>query len=401
MRSIHPQVLFLDHTREILGGAEINLIELLRHSRTSQQFCATVGCPEGGELWKALGVEEIRRIPYELPDEIARFKVVGQKQTRLGSLIAAFRSARHGRRVVLNLIREIRPDVVVTIPNKDHLVCGPAVRAAKVPLVAWFNDILSEDFFPWFLRQGLAMSLRRNAARAVAVSEFSRCSLLRHGLNPGRVRVIHNGVAIPGVSGGGSRELRARLGLPESCLLAGLIGRWTPWKGQELLVEIARRISAAAGPWHFVVMGGVYGAERAFADRVISEIHRSGLDSFVHILPFQQDVCRIISELDVLLHTSLKPEPFGRVLIEAMSCGVPVVASREGGVPEIVRDGENGLLCSVGDAAGYAAALTRLGGDPGMRLRLGAQGRRWVESRFSLERVLQDWGGLIQELVGE
>lgn len=401
MRSIHPQVLFLDHTRDILGGAEINLIELLRHSRPQQQFSATVGCAEGGELWRVLRSEKTRCIPYELPAAIARFKVVGQKQTRIGSLITAFGFARQGRKVVLNLIREVRPDVVVSIPNKDHLVGGPAARAAKVPLVAWFNDILSADFFPWYLRQGLAMSLRRNAARTVAVSEFSRHSLIQHGLRPDRVRVIHNGVVIPQNSPQSRGELRARLGLSESSLLAGLIGRWTPWKGQELLVDMARLVSGSAGPWHFVVMGGVYGAEREFADRVISEIQRSGLASTVHILPFQQDVCSVIRELDVLLHTSLKPEPFGRVLIEAMSCGIPVVAGRDGGVPEIVTDGENGLLCTAGDAAGYARALNQLGSDPGMRRRLGANGRRCVESRFSLERVKQDWDRLIQELTGE
>ncbi|MCC6234089.1 MAG: glycosyltransferase family 4 protein, partial [Verrucomicrobiales bacterium] len=105
-----------------------------------------------------------------------------------------------------------------------------------------------------------------------------------------------------------------------------------------------------------------------------------------------------LSDLDLLVHASLKPEPFGRVLIEAMAVGVPVIAARAGGVPEIVTHELNGMLATPGDLTAYSAALGRLIQDSEYRHRMAEAGRRTVVERFSLERVVDDFETLFASL---
>jgi glycosyltransferase involved in cell wall biosynthesis len=94
--------------------------------------------------------------------------------------------------------------------------------------------------------------------------------------------------------------------------------------------------------------------------------------------------------LDIVVHASTQPEPFGRVVVEAMACGRPVVVSRSGGVAELVRDDENALGFRPGDAAAMSGCIERLAGDAGLRRQLGIQARRWAEQRFDRSRLAEE-----------
>jgi glycosyltransferase involved in cell wall biosynthesis len=102
----------------------------------------------------------------------------------------------------------------------------------------------------------------------------------------------------------------------------------------------------------------------------------------VHFLGHRDDVPEILAALDVLVHVPSAPEPFGRVVAEAMAVGKPVVAARAGGLPEIVEHEVTGLLVPPGDPSACAAAVLRLLADPALRARLGTAGRRRAEERF-------------------
>lgn len=102
--------------------------------------------------------------------------------------------------------------------------------------------------------------------------------------------------------------------------------------------------------------------------------------------------------MDAVAHTSVVAEPFGRVVVEAMMCGRPVVATRGGGVTEIIRDGETGLLVPPADAPALAAALGRILTDPTLAEKLGKKGREDVMRRFSLEETCRTISALLSEV---
>jgi glycosyltransferase involved in cell wall biosynthesis len=172
-----------------------------------------------------------------------------------------------------------------------------------------------------------------------------------------------------------------------SDLLAfGIIGQLLEWKGQHVFLEAAKRVFDRCNNCVAVIVGGEpgrsgkqmeylrdYAAKLAIADRVRFTGHRS-------------DVPQVMAELDVVVHASIKPEPFGTVVAEAMAMKRAVIAARNGGMPEYVEDGVNGLLSTPGDAGQLAEAILRLLGDADLRRRMGENGRRTVIERFAADK---------------
>jgi glycosyltransferase involved in cell wall biosynthesis len=276
---------------------------------------------------------------------------------------------------------------VVSCTNKDHLASWPACRRARIPSVWWVNDILSRDFFPWIVRRTFVRQARRGATRLVAVSEYVRNVLLRHALFPGRVVTIHNGIPLERYQRRPRGFLRALLNLGPDEFLLGVAGRFTPWKGQDFFVRLAEAWVKRSRPGHFVLIGHSFNEDQPFERQLRDEVRGRGLDERVHFVPFQSDIAAALSDLDVFVHTSTKPEPFGRVLIEAMAVEVPVIAANHGGVPEIVTHGVNGLLAAPGTLRAYLSAMEALHRDERLRTRFAAAGRARVVDQFPIARV--------------
>ena len=158
---------------------------------------------------------------------------------------------------------------------------------------------------------------------------------------------------------------------------------------------MALTLKDAVSGVRFLVSGGpIYETEghEGYAERLRRRVVDLGLGGRVHLLGNRDDVPEILAGVDVLVHVPSAPEPFGRVVAEAMAVGKPVVAANAGGLPEIVEDEVTGLLVPPGDPSACAAAVTRLLADPALRARFGAAGRRQAEQRFDpavhAERVM-------------
>jgi len=165
------------------------------------------------------------------------------------------------------------------------------------------------------------------------------------------------------------------------------------WKGQHVFLDA---LAAMEGVQAVIVGGALFGQE-AYEARIREQASRLGLDGRVRFLGFRSDVPELMASMDVVAHTSIVAEPFGRVVVEAMMCGRPVVATRGGGVTEIIRDGETGLLVPPGDAAALAGALGTILSDPALAQRLGQSGRDDVSDRFSLEETCRSVSALLTE----
>lgn len=231
-----------------------------------------------------------------------------------------------------------------------------------------------------------AFALRR-AAAVVAPSRAGALAVAPSLAHSGRLHVVPNGVSDAFFTARGS-GLRAALRIPDQTPLAGIVGRLDPHKGHEVLLR------AFAGPAvppdaHLAVVGaealaGSLPRVRGFEDRLRALAAELGLAGRVHFLGHRDDVAGVLTQLDAVAVPSTAPESAPRAIAEAQAAGRAVVASRIGGVPELVEHGTTGLLVPPGDPAALAAALGSVLRDGALRGRLGAAANAHARERYAL-----------------
>lgn len=154
--------------------------------------------------------------------------------------------------------------------------------------------------------------------------------------------------------------------------------------------------SAGAGSAHVLLVGdALFGEEARYAEALRRQVRRLGLAGRVHFLGFRDDVPQLMRAVDVVAHTSTAPEPFGRVIVEGMLAGRPVVATKAGGALEIVEDGATGLLVPPDAPHVLGEALQQLLTCPDLAARLARDGRAAARRRFSMQQML---GGVAQQI---
>jgi glycosyltransferase involved in cell wall biosynthesis len=191
-----------------------------------------------------------------------------------------------------------------------------------------------------------------------------------------------------------------QIGLPRSSRLVGMPAVFARWKGHVQVVEAFERLAGTQDDVHLVLVGGpIYDtvAEKGYAEELVRRVRRSSasgggterrLSDRIHFLRFDPQPWRLYPEFDVVVHFSTRPEPFGRVVVEAMACGVPVIAARAGGPEEIVEHGITGWLTPPADVPGLTASIVHALAIDTEPIRLAA--RRVVEDRFSADRFAGD-----------
>ena len=177
---------------------------------------------------------------------------------------------------------------------------------------------------------------------------------------------------------------RAALGVPEDAFAVAVLGRLSTWKGQDVLVRAVARLPGAVA----LIAGDAWrGEERR--SRELSQLAASlGAGERVLQLGFREDVGTVIGAADVVAVPSTHPDPLPNSALESAAAGCCVVASAHGGLPEILRDGETGVLVAPGDPVALADALAALRDDPARRAALGAAAARDVSERFAPAALL-------------
>jgi len=293
-----------------------------------------------------------------------------------------------------------RPRVLYTNGFKAHLACA---------LLRGYRRVWHLHEFP---PEGLGV-LWRGAAAAVpeasiAVSRSVAEAWRAPGLNPD---VVMNGVDEERFKPA-RRTLWVHelLGLPREARLVGMPAVFARWKGHLLVVEAFERIAAKVPDAHLVLVGGpIYDtvAERGYAQELARRVSRSSiggagrersLTDRIHFVRFQNEPWRLYPEFDLVVHFSTRPEPFGRVILEAMACATPVVAVAAGGPAEIVEDGVTGWLTPMGDVGALCDHMVAaLAADAAP---LGAAARRAVEARFTADRFSAEVSAVLKRVAG-
>ena len=276
------------------------------------------------------------------------------------------------------LIRLIRPDLVHLHSRIGADVLGGiAARLARVPVVHSRRQDNPEP--PWMV----ALKYRLHD-RVIAISEGIAKILLEEGLPAEKLRCVRSAVdPRPFQRPPDKAWFRAEFGLSEDSRVIGVVAQLIERKGHRVLLEALPGLVE-----HFpalkVLMFGRGPREADLRERIA----RFGLGERVRLVGFRHDLPRILPCLDLVVHPALM-EGLGISLLQAASAGVPIVASRVGGIPEAVRDGGNGLLVPPGDSEALGRAIRRVLSDPGLAAELGAAGRLWVSREFSVDGMVE------------
>lgn len=225
----------------------------------------------------------------------------------------------------------------------------------------------------------------------VPVSQAVADSLRQLGIPSHRIQVIYDGIDRQACLTRAAEPLNnGKHKFAE--LNIGVVGTLLPWKGQRIFIEAVAILvnEMNVRDCRFFIVGGeVPGAEEY--NRELEElVAESGLSDRVEFAGHQENVFHFLERLDVMVHTSILPEPFGMVIIEAMALGRPVIATRLGGPMEIIDDGLDGLLIRANDPRALAEAIYALISDPERRRQMAEAARRKVETRFTLDRFARD-----------
>lgn len=290
---------------------------------------------------------------------------------------------------LLGLIRRQRPQLVHVHSRRGaDLWGGLAARLAGLPAV--LSRRVDNPENRWSRHK------YRYYRRVIAISaEIGRLLVEREGLAADKVRCIPSAVDSERFRPGDRRPLRAAFRLSDSDgPLLGTAAQLIERKGQHTLLQAFPAVLRQHPQARLLLFGR--GPRRAALERQCQTL---GLGKRVLFAGLRDDLPRLLPGLDMVVHPA-SMEGLGVALLEAAACGLPVVACRAGGIPEIVRDGINGRLVEPGQAAPLAAAVNELLADPERAARFGARGREIVLREFSVERMARDNHAVYRQLTG-
>ena len=370
----------MNHTA-VLGGGELALLHLVQHLDRSR-YQPVVALFSEGPLAEALrdaGVET-----HILPLDP---RIVQTRKESLGpGSLARLRDVAQTARYVARLARFIRSQKIALVHTnslKADVIGGLAARLARKPLLFHVRDRIAEDYLPGSAARAFRWLCRALPDYVVANSDATLRSLRLPGKK--RAATVYSGIEVREEGTGNREQGKAKRKEAGPCI--GLIGRISPWKGQHIFLQAAAQVHARFPDARFQIVGSALFGEEAYERQVCALATALGLQECVEFTGFRDDVPALLDEMEILVHASTTGEPFGKVVVEGMAAGLPVVATDGGGIPEIVEDGVTGLLVPMGNADALAAAICRLLAYPEAARALGCRGRQRARARFTIQET--------------
>jgi glycosyltransferase involved in cell wall biosynthesis len=367
-------VLFVDHAG-VLGGAELSLLDLAAAFGAGSEVLLLADGPFRAALESRgvkVGVEPLGALRHV------------KKETRLPGPAAFGDAVRIARRVA----RRARPHKVIYANSQKAFVVSAAAGLFSRRPVAWhLRDILAAPHFSGTNVRAAVTLANLRATRVIANSRATAAAFTAAGGHESLVRVVHNGIdpsPFDAVTPVMAAATRAELGVPADAFVVALFGRFHPWKGQQVLLDALTRLPGV----HALFVGAPLFGEEAFASALQIQAAKTGVADRAHFLGFRADVPVLMRASDAIVHASVHPEPFGRVIVEGMLAGRPVIATRAGGVTEIIDD-ETGVLVPPNDAEALARAIGSLAADPLRAARLAARGAAHARAEFSVSAMVR------------
>jgi glycosyltransferase involved in cell wall biosynthesis len=375
------KVLFLEHNIDgTVGGSHFCLLEICRHINR-HKFAPVVWFFQENSL-----VESFRKTGADVivkrPPASVRFH--GNPGTVYGRAVMIGQSAANLLRVLFwnrtwweNQLRAINVGLVhLNNSALADLDLQLACLRLGIPCVAHQRGYPAE-------RDWLTVRVARRLKAVIAISNSVRDDMVGNRLRPSQLKLIFDGIdpeRIESIPPASDLSLES-FGIPAGSRLIGIAGNVKRWKGQLVVAQAMAQLHAKFPDLKCLMVGAV--ADSEYSSEIVQFCEAAGIQDAVRFAGYQQSPLALMARMDIVLHASIQPEPFGIVVLEAMALGRPVIATRAGGPMDIVEDGRSGLLVAPGDASEMAAAIELLLESDAERRRIGAAGRARVRAHFS------------------
>jgi glycosyltransferase involved in cell wall biosynthesis len=376
------KILFLDQTGK-LGGAELSLLALA----TAFRDRCLVAVFADGPFPKALAA-------CQIPVQVLTSR--GLKGNKAAGLMSAIGSIGALLPLVAQTVKLARQyDVIYTNTQKALVVGAIAAWITRRPLVYHLRDILSLDHFS-AINLWVATRLANRSVAVIANSQATKAAFVAAGGRAALARVIYNGFDVADYRAQPSQiaELRQAWGWQDKFVI-GHFSRLSPWKGQHVLLAALQGCPESVVA---VFVGDALFGEADYVAQIQQQVTDLGLTDRVKFLGFRQDVPLLMRACDLIAHTSTAPEPFGRVIIEAMLCQRPVVATAAGGAIELVQPGVTGWLTLPGQVAQLQEVIRQVQESPQLTQKIVENAYQYAMENFQLSQMQQQTADLLTQV---
>ncbi|MEA5550936.1 glycosyltransferase family 4 protein [Anabaena cylindrica UHCC 0172] len=378
------RIFFLDQSGKP-GGAELCLLDIAKPYAES----SLVGLFADGDFRKLL---QQQQIPVEV------LATQGIKVRKQSSLLQAIGSLGQLTPLINKVVQRAREyDLIYANTQKALVVGAVASFFARRPLVYHLHDILSPQHFSQTNLRVAVTLVNQFASLVIANSQASKIAFLEAGGKPDIIEVVYNGFAVNNyqVAETDVRKLKQELGLEEK-FIVGHFSRLSPWKGQHILINALAKCPQDV---MVILVGDALFGEQEYVQELHQKVTALGLENQVKFLGFRSDIPQLMAICDLVAHTSTAPEPFGRVIVEAMLCGKPVVAAKAGGVMELVEDGINGFLVTPNNPQELAQVINTCINETTRTATIANNARINASQRFDVTTINQQISQLLDLVI--
>jgi glycosyltransferase involved in cell wall biosynthesis len=377
------KILFLDQSGKP-GGAELCLIDIAKPYR---QNCL-IGLFADGSFRDML---EKNQIPVEvLTNQAIQVRKESTFTQGLGSVAQLLPLVNTVAKIARNY------DVIYANTQKALVIGAIASFLSRRPLVYHLHDILSPEHFSKTNRTIAVTLANRFAKLIIANSQASKTAFIAAGGRGDIVEVIYNGFdsKLYQINKAEIKQLRQELEL-ENKFVIGHFSRLSPWKGQHVLIEA---IAQSPKEVTAILVGDALFGEHEYVKQLHEQVEKHQLQERIKFLGFRSDIPQLMSACNLVAHTSIAAEPFGRVIVEAMLCGKPVVAANAGGAVEILENNINGYLVTPGEPQKLAQIIKTCVEEPSKTDMLAENALLSARERFDVEVINQQIAQLLNKI---
>jgi glycosyltransferase involved in cell wall biosynthesis len=379
------RILFLDQSGKP-GGAELCLLDIASAYRDRCLVCLLAD----GSFRTMLEEEQI-------PVKVLASSIDVQKGSNMFQGLSGIGRSIPLAIAVARLSREY--DLIYANTLKALVIGALASVLSRRPLVFHLHDILSLEHFSR-INQRIAVTLtNRFASIAIANSLASQSAFIAAGGRAKLTQVVYNGFNLASYREIASQRQpnRLALGFTDRDFVVGHFSRLAPWKGQHLLIAALTHCPKSVSA---ILVGDALFGERDYVTQLQQQVKDLNLEDRVRFVGFRSDVAALMAACNLVAHTSTAPEPFGRVIVEAMLCGTPVVAAAAGGAMELVADGVTGWLVTPGDPVKLSAVIQQCYDRPDLAKEMATTARIQASQRFDLMGIARQIDRILIQVAG-
>jgi glycosyltransferase involved in cell wall biosynthesis len=384
------KILFFDHAM-FMSGAEYSLLDILKGLKDKRLDISLLAV-QNGQLFNAADGLGIKTHSIFISDNLLR---VGKRDIQYNLFKIVFRLGSIFKTIyrIHRLLRLEKIEIIYTNTIKSHILGGLAGRMAGTGVIWHMRDIPVQKRPRHIM--GLAAFLLPH--KIIAISKAVAAQF-----NYQKTTVIHNAIDVLEIQNKAERALPVEIAnlirIGEGRPRIGIVGQIARWKGQNVFLQAAGSIIEKMPSGLFFIVGDDIFDKSGFKHELQNFVDNNNLGKNVIFTGNVENIYPVMKSFDILAHCSVEPEPFGRVLIESMALGVPVIATSGGGVDEIIRHGENGLIVHTNNPEELALAMEKIYNDTILYGKISKNGLKSVNKQFYLNEMLNKINKIIIDL---